>query len=401
MRIHPRDSLLLDALRHALGWEKVLQHVERCAKCRERVLLLKPSGSLRGHAESPDYGPALERSFRTFEALSAALGKERREAPGLLARLIGLSKGQQQILIRNSSRFQTWGLFELLIQIGREETFTDSAHAEDLLSLALDVSDCLDGALYGKEQIEDLRARTWGHLGNALRVRREFAAAEQAFEEASQRLPKGSEDPLEQAVLLDLQASLRRDQERLEEARRYSNRAITIFGRMGETHLAGRALVNLSTAQEDSGNIEKKLSVIRRSLELVDSAREPRAALCSMHNFIRMLTVAGQLMEAQRVLARSRPLYQRFREPMVQSRRMWIEADLLIALGRYQEAEEMLADARAGFVRAGAAHESGLVSRDLAAMGASAAQRRAQGVRSERTVEELCQSTDDNGAILA
>jgi hypothetical protein len=101
VRIHPRDFLLVDALRQAKGWEKVLQHVEGCSKCRERAFLLKSIVSRYGKTEAPDYGPVIERSFRTFEALTAVLGRERSAAPGLLARLIVLSSGQQQLFIRN------------------------------------------------------------------------------------------------------------------------------------------------------------------------------------------------------------------------------------------------------------------------------------------------------------
>lgn len=372
MRIHPRDFLLRDALRRAKGWEKVLQHVERCVKCRERAFVLGSAGSLRGRSETPDYGPAIERSFRTLESLQAMLGKERGAAPGLLARLLKLPKGQQQLLIRNSSRFQTWGLFELLIQVGREETFTDPTHAEEILQLALDVSSCLDDSFYGKERIEDLRARTWGFIGNARRVKIELTAAEEAFDEALQRLRSGTEDPLERAVLFDLKASLRREQQRPKEALRFSHRAIKIFHRAGESHLMGRSLVNVAVVHQALGDFKEMLALLRRSIELLDPVREPRVALCAVHNLIDGLTAAGNLMEAQKILSHSRPLYQQFWEPRVQCRQMWTEAKLLAALGHYGEAEELLTTARDGFAGVGAVEESHRISRDLSVIAAKA-----------------------------
>jgi tetratricopeptide (TPR) repeat protein len=368
VRIHPRAFLLRDALRRAKGWEKVLQHVERCAKCRERAFLLR---SPQGRTATPDYGPAIERSFRRFEALSAALGKERSEAPGLLSRLIRLPKGQQQLLIRNSSRYQTWGLFELLIQVGREETFTDPAHAEELLELALDVSGCLDDSFYGKERIEDLRARAWGYIGNARRVNRDLSAAEEIFGEASQRLRKGTEDPLERATHLDLKASLQRDQENCEGSLQCSRRAIAILSRVGETHLVGRALLNLSITYRAARNTKAAFSALKRSLDLVEPAREPRLMLCSVHNLIEYLVSGRRLMEAQGLMARSLQLYQRFREPKVEGHRQWIEARILTGLGRHREAEKLLAGALGGFTKAGASYEHDLAANDLASVRAA------------------------------
>src|SRR5437588_3499508 len=97
------------------------------------------------------YEPALERSLRLLQIRSEVLNREREEAPERLARLTGLSSHGRGLLLRNSPSFQTWGLFELLIRAGREETFTDPSQAENFLHLALDVSAHLDSSFYGKE----------------------------------------------------------------------------------------------------------------------------------------------------------------------------------------------------------------------------------------------------------
>ena len=101
--------------------------------------------------------------------------------------------------------------------------------------------------------IEDLRARAWGYIGNARRVRSDLHAAEGAFEEAYLQLEKGTEDPLERAILLDLEASLRRDQRRFDEAYKLLRRAISIFLQSGQKHRAGRSLVNLATVHHFMG----------------------------------------------------------------------------------------------------------------------------------------------------
>src|SRR5262249_34912763 len=154
----------------------------------------------------------------------------------------------------SATRFHTWGVFELLVERSLEVTIQDPAHGEALGMLALRLSDRLDATLYGAERIADLQARTWSHVGNALRMRFDFDAAEKAFQTARLILKQGTGDSLERAILLDLWASLRRDQRRFDEAKRILTRAVGIFGEAGERHRAGRSLVNLATVHHHSGD---------------------------------------------------------------------------------------------------------------------------------------------------
>ncbi len=271
-------------------------------------------------------------------------------------------------LIENDSRFHTWGFFELLVDRSREDSFTNVGRAEELAELALQLADKLDASRYGAERIEDLRARAWGAIGNACRVRSDLAAAETAFEAAFVHLRQGTRDGLERACLLDLRASLLRAQRRLDEAVRLLRRAVQIFSDVGDRHRAGRSLVNLSTVHHIAGETERSIPLLVRAQELIDPAREPRLLLCARYDMIAYLAGLGRHMEARGLYAQSRHLFRQFPDPWAQNRRQWIKGKIARGLGQADEAETALRAARDGFLAEGIAYNVALVSLDLAAL---------------------------------
>lgn len=113
MRTHTHDSSLWRASRGAeRGLERILEHVASCAKCRERLT--------RKRRQQEEGGSLLPgRSLGVLARRQAILERERSEAPSLFGSLAALAPGQQLLLLNNSHRFRTWGLFELLIERGR------------------------------------------------------------------------------------------------------------------------------------------------------------------------------------------------------------------------------------------------------------------------------------------
>jgi len=350
------------------GLDRILEHLSSCAKCRERLDGLKSTEQRNRRFREPEgYGPALDRSFHAFQLRQTSLEKERTEAPSLLDCLLTLAPGQQQLHLRNSSRFKTWGVLELLIRRGKEETFTDSRHAEELLQLALEVSTHLPPALYGRSLIEDMRARAWGGIANARRARMEVTASEEAFKEAFRHLRRGTEDPLERAVLFNLQASLHRIQQRFEESLHLLHQATSAFRKLGETHRVSRAIVNTSSAHRFMGNLERAILLLYQSLELINPSHEPRLALYALNNLADALSTSGRFIQAQRALLRARPLYRQFSDPKIQSGRLWVEAKVAYGLGHHR-AEELLQGAYEQFISAHHSHDVDLIKRDLASV---------------------------------
>jgi tetratricopeptide (TPR) repeat protein len=295
----------------------MVEHLERCARCRSRfeasserrpgLFLEKLAGVLPWPRRAgTDYGRAIAAAEQRLLSHVRALAVERAEAPSRLAELLEQPPKRREMLMRNHPRFQTWGLLERLLEHAQGDGFTDPSSAENLARLALSLADALDSGYYGEERIEDLRARAWGYVGDARRIRFELRSAEEAFERALAHLRRGTRDPLERALLLDLQASLWRDQRRFAAAERLLLRALQIYREVGETHRAGRTLVSLSAVYEQAGTPAKALPMLREALQLIDGELEPRVLLIAHHNLITTLAEDGRFMEAQRLLIQAR-----------------------------------------------------------------------------------------------
>jgi tetratricopeptide (TPR) repeat protein len=378
MKTHPHDLLLQEFALNLTGDpEEVLEHLIVCASCQRRLkALLHPQPSVLADRVVPlerrssmpaNYDPGLDKVSRSLNGVESSFQRERAEAPGLFSELSQHPVEKRPLLVRNCPRFQTWGLCELLLRRGREQNFHNPALGESLALLALEVLDRLDVS-YGKEALEDLRARAWAYVANSRRVKADLRGAEEAFALASTSLRRGSQDPMDRAVFLDLRASLLRAQRRFPEALRSLRRALGIFRELGESHRAGRALLSMSVVHHFAGEPEKAIPLLYEAQELIDPSREPRLLLVAGHNLIDDLAEAGQFMEAQKMLIKARPLYQQFPQPWFQNRRKWVEARIARGLGQRAQAEKLFLAARDGFRLASAAYDTALVSLDLASL---------------------------------
>jgi tetratricopeptide (TPR) repeat protein len=372
LKTHPTD-LHLEALYLDLGPEhrKVLDHIAGCARCRERAAeIRRPKSGAAEAANMPDMpeSPSDEPPDPHVFPFSLVLLQERAEAVDLLMDLLRQPASRREAFLRIDPRFRTWGFIELLVARSLEAATRDPGHAEELGRLALTASSLLDAGFYGAESIEDLRARAWGHIANARRVRSDLDGAEQGFASAKEHLQRGTQAPLEIALLLDLEASLRRAQRRLGEAARLFLKAAGIFLDHGEPHRSGRSLLNLSTVQYFTGDLDEALATLRRSLEHLDLEREARLRLCAQHNLAFYLTDVGRFEEARAVYRETRPLYREFPEPWVQNRRKWVRARILRGLGRPRLAESLLLAARDGFLAEDVPFDTALVSLEVAAL---------------------------------
>lgn len=377
MRIHPHDALLRDFATGALeDYEALLNHLVICEDCRRRLHLLLPGQLLENSAvldfrrqdHLAGYDPALNSATSRLQGLETAYFRERTEARALITELLEHPSERQFLLIRNSPKFQTWGLCELLLKRSREHNFDNATLGEKLAQLALELLDHLEIAYYGAEPLDDLRARAWAYIANSRRIKSDLRGAEEAFALAFAALEKGTGEPVERAGVLDLRASLLQAQHRFDEALRHLRRATKLFQGAGEDHRAGRSLVKTSTLHHFMGQSDKAISFLQQALELIDPQREPRLLLVAWHNLIDNLSETGQFMRAQRLLVKARPLYRQFPQAWSQNPRWWVEGKIARGLGQPDLAEDLLLKARNGFLNAGASYDVAVVSLDLASL---------------------------------
>jgi len=366
LRIHPSDILLRDTFGAAdLPKEQrraLLDHLQACPRCRERLRRLQRPESLLARKVA---ARLVERPHPAGARFMDRLTREREEAPALVAHLLNQPPERRQLLLRNRPRYRTQGLAELLLARSAEGVIQASRPSEDLARLALSVANQLAPEDYGRERIEDLRALSWARIGNALRTRSDLEGSESAFSKAFTHLRKGTGDPSEKATCLDLKVSLLRAQRRLQEAQRLLEKAVSIFLELGETHAAGRSLLNLEFIFSIAGEPQKGVPILFRAISLIDQRQEPHLMFIASHNLVDNLSQAGRAPEAQGLLDRIRPLYEKFPSRSTDCRRRWVEGKIALQLGRRVEARTLLLNARNGFLINERHQEASLVTEDL------------------------------------
>lgn len=373
MRLHPSDHVL-EGLVERVGEGRgrgVLLHLVDCEGCRDRlraVIAWSPGGAATLLWSPKDYGALLDELVARSARAGAPLNRQEVEAPILLGELVLHPVRRRRVLVRNSRRFRSWPLAELLLERAREEAFEDPAQGEALARLGLDVVDSLENEAPDPRLVADLRARGLAVLANTLRMRSDLVRAEQLLEEAEKVLRNGTGDPIERGHLLDLTASLRKDQQRFEEANRLLSWAVRLYRSVGETQRAGRSLLKQADVCRMAGSPEQGIRILRQAARWISGDQDARLALCIQHNLVVSLADLSDFRAAYETFAAARPLYDRFRDAWTQRRRAWAEGKVLAGLGQHDRAERLLSWAQQGFVEQEIAYDAALVSLDLAAV---------------------------------
>jgi tetratricopeptide (TPR) repeat protein len=396
VKIHPSDLLLEEMLLCMGGGRSALrQHLASCPACRFRLSSLG-SGSPRQAppltslpfpattarplqaaqlvpaphvAPSADYGSLIERSERTYLERLRDVERERAEAVALVDELsVQRAESRRRLLLANSSRFQTWGVYERLLHRSWEVRDSSAQESEDLARMALEVSDHLDTAYYTRELIEDLRSRAWSYIANLRRRASDLEGAEKAFQTAYAHLKLGTREPFERAVYLDLRASLLRAQRRFTEAATLLTRAITIFRQQGNHHRAVKCVVNLSILHERAGQTAQAIAVLQEAMPQVEAAGDERSRMVATHHLIHCHVLLGRFIEAQGLYRTARPLYRKYELSGFGNHRLWIKGMIEHGLGQDASAEALFLKARQGFLHKDVAYEAALVSMELAGL---------------------------------
>jgi tetratricopeptide (TPR) repeat protein len=352
-----------------------------CALCQEHVDELlscsfDPSGAALEETGGQDadladdltasQDAAWDRLFARLGSRLSRAAAERNDAPALLGELFGRPWEEQSVLLRLDRRLRTVAVCEQLIETSFEEGFRDPSRAIELAERGLLLAELLDAERYGRSVVQDLQARAWAYLGNARRIAFDLAGAEAALIRAERLVEEGSADPLEEARVLDLRASLLSDQGHFEQAAELLEVVIDIYGDLGEPHRKGRAMISKGVFLGYSGWPEEAIRQIRKGLGLIDWDREPRLVLMARHNLAWFLNDCGRSEEALRQLERFRHTYREFSDAWTALRLAWLDGRIAGGLGRVEDAERILREVRRSFLAGGQGYDAALVTLDLA-----------------------------------
>jgi tetratricopeptide (TPR) repeat protein len=198
----------------------------------------------------------------------------------------------------------------------------------------------------------------------------DLESAEEALQISYGHLRRGTGDPIERALFLDLKASLRAGQRRFDEAVRLLNRAMAIFFRYRDDHLAGKSLVSLAAILTGAGQLAEAVPVLERAVTLIDPSLDERLLLVARHNLIDDLAMLGRFVEAQGLYRRTRGLYRKNqdKDKALNLRRLWIKGKIERGLGHEDSSESLFLAAREGFLAEDLPYEAALVSMELATL---------------------------------
>jgi len=321
--------------------------------------------------ESKRYDTILDRTRRralpsTEEILvGEQRARERLHALGLCAALERNPPVKRLHMVRKFRRFHRQSLYQRLLERCIEEGRQFPQSAIDLATLALAVVDTLDPERCPGTLVADLKGRGFASLGNAKRLAADFEGSREAFREARSWLMAGSGDPLEEARVVSLEASLQKDLGEIEASVAHLDRAIELYRDAGDAHLQGRTMIQQANTLGEL-DPERVVSMLQHGLSLIDAEREPRLKLCALHDMIWHLVSAGHPREALHLLDECRTLYRQFPDAWTRLRLWWVEARIARALGDLAAAEDTFRAVWYEFDERGMYYELTLVSIDLA-----------------------------------
>jgi tetratricopeptide (TPR) repeat protein len=311
------------------------------------------------------YDACIDRAWVAIQRWEVWMARERERRDRRLALVrskgwAGLSQAERRSIQRG------WAGVEALLLLSSEERYRDPRKMLYFVERARAVANRLGPSFHGKAALCDLQARVWAEVANANRVNENFEDAEEAIAKARALLEKDAGDPLVRIRIDEVEASLLNAQRRLSEAEALLERVYRSYLRLGERHLAGRALTTKGVTLRIAGRPDEAVLPLRRALDLLDADRDPQLTAAAHHNLFDALTDAGKYREAGRLLLES-GLRQKFADdPLNLLRLRWVEGKVMAGRGRYADAERIFAEVRAGFLERGLGFVAAVAGTDLA-----------------------------------
>lgn len=326
---------------------------ELCPVCREALEAVQGLGPGPAAARRTEAAPACPEQYhaaiagvrdRLAESLRAA-EDERRQARRDLAVLRGLPADRREARVAAArTRFRSRALAELLIETSRETVRRDAQEAAALAALAATVGERLAGA--GSVAAPALVVLALAHRANAERVAGDLPAADRAFARVRERLAAATcDDAKLHADVCSLEASLRVDQRRFDDAEALLDRAI-LLSRMGrDERTLARVLIQRADVHGEREEPQLATAALREALGFLDETADRHLYACAIGTLVLSECEQERYAEADELLLRHQAI---FDDGTVwwQVRLLVMQARVAHGLGRLAEAEERLLAAR-------------------------------------------------------
>lgn len=350
--------------------ELVRHLLQRCGECDERLLPfveLAPAGSTG--SSGSEYDAAITRAVAAVRCGKPPM------RPGERARVewgLGLLRsrpgGIHRLTDEEAEALRGAPMVEVLAQLSFEERYRAPGAMLALALLAKVAAENLDSLDYEPAVIADHQARAWAELGNAHRVNDELREAVVALDTAQERLRRGTGNLFLLARVADLRATLLNTQRQLPDACELLDGVCQLYRKLGDEHLAGRALVKKGIYTNYDGDPVRALRLLREGLSLLDRERDPQLVTSTTESILEVMVQCGQFREAARVLLESGLRQSMADEPLNLIKLRGVEGQILAGLGKPGRAEAALREAREGFLKHDQGYNAAIVGLELAAL---------------------------------
>ena len=319
--------------------ERAAAHLTSCRGCwflaARALALQKASGEVMVQG-------ALRLVVELHEMQQARLS-ELLDAQAAWAEIQSLGVKGKRDKVRLSRTLHTPAFVEVLLEEG---TAASPVESEEIFYLAWLAAGQLPSTNISIELKNDLCAECLAEIGNARRRRTKWTGARDALKKGNEYVERGTRDGVAEGKLLCVAGALEDDLGNPEEALRILRRAVTLFEAAAEPFLKSRTLAQLAYILADPDPAES-LRLVEQSLSLIPESN-PR--LVAFAEIIRMncLITMGAPQEALLRFNDLKGLYEQFREPYIQMRRRYTSARILEHLGRSERAESLFQEVIAG-----------------------------------------------------
>lgn len=271
------------------------------------------------------------------------------------------SRERRRRLVEHMPELRNWALAVRLC----EESVRAAAHRVDvaleLAGLALAVARRVPG---GEAWRSRLQGFAWVHVANARRVANNFDGADKAFARAWDLWRAGaSSNLLPEWRLLDLEASLRREQQRFPEALELLDRARSLS--TDDKATAGRILLKKEHVLSQMGDFEGALAALEEAASYVEHSREARHLAVLQFNRVDNLIHLRRYTEAAELLPEVRGLVVQQANELDLVRVLWLEARIHAGQGQRKKATAALEQVQREFTDHKLPYDAALSSLDL------------------------------------
>lgn len=237
-----------------------------------------------------------------------------------------------------------------------------------LAELAVEAAAGLGEEGFSAGQVEDFQARAAIELANAYRVMDRLEEAQAGLEAARRHYREGSQDRLLGARLLEVEANIHGDRGQLGEALASVDRALRVYRRHGDPHLAGRSLIKKGLYTSRAGRQQEAIELLTEGLEMIDPGQDGPLVLAAVHNTACCLMEEGRCREARSLLWRHLSLYEQHAGRQDRLKLRWLQARIYAGLGDFGRAERAFEEVRLGLHEAGKSHSEAMATVELAGL---------------------------------